>query len=110
VEMQGHYRESLASVAMYETLESRAGLDEEAVHLLRVQIGLAYNYNGDHPKAIAILKAALRDFSDSGAEAKIGPVYAALARIYRTISEYPIARDYGQRALEHFRQTGEWRG
>jgi hydrogenase-4 transcriptional activator len=110
LEMQGHYRESLASVAMYETLESRAGLDEAAVHLLRVQIGLAYNYNGDHPKAIAILKATLRDFSDSGAAAKLGPVYAALARIYRTISEYPIARDYGQRALEHFRQTGEWRG
>ncbi len=110
LEMQGHYRESLASVAMYETIESRAGLDEEAVHLLRVQIGLAYNYNGDHPKAISILKAALRDFSESGSEAKLGPVYAALARIYRTISEYPIARDYGQRALEHFRQTGEWRG
>jgi hydrogenase-4 transcriptional activator len=110
LEMQGHYRESLASVAMYETPESRAGLDEQAVRCLRVQIGLAYNYNGDHPKAIAILKAALRDFSESGAEANLGPIYAALARIYRTISEYPIARDYGQRALEHFRQTGEWRG
>ncbi|MFN2510739.1 MAG: sigma 54-interacting transcriptional regulator [Pyrinomonadaceae bacterium] len=110
LEMQGHYRESLASVAMYETPESRAGLDEEAVRCLRVQIGLAYNYNGDHPKAIAILKSALRDFSESGAEAKLGPIYAALARIYRTISEYPIARDYGQRALEHFRLTGEWRG
>src|SRR5687767_7591029 len=110
LEMQGHYRESLASVAMYETPESRAGLDEEAVSRLRVQIGLAYNYNGDHPKAIAILKSALRDFSESGAEAKLGPIYAALARIYRTISEYPIARDYGQRALDHFRQTGEWRG
>jgi hydrogenase-4 transcriptional activator len=110
LEMQGHYRESLASVAMYETPESRAGLDEQAVRCLRVQIGLAYNYNGDHPKAIAILKAALRDFSESGGEANLGPIYAALARIYRTISEYPIARDYGQRALEHFRQTGEWRG
>jgi hydrogenase-4 transcriptional activator len=110
LEMQGHYRESLASVAMYETPESRVGLDERAVRCLRVQIGLAYNYNGDHPKAIAILKAALRDFSESGPEAKLGPIYAALARIYRTISEYPIARDYGQRALEHFRQTGEWRG
>ena len=110
LEMQGHYRESLASVAMYETPESRVGLDEKAVRCLRVQIGLAYNYNGDHPKAIAILKAALRDFSESGGEAQLGPIYAALARIYRTISEYPIARDYGQRALEHFRQTGEWRG
>ncbi|MBA3513891.1 MAG: sigma 54-interacting transcriptional regulator [Pyrinomonadaceae bacterium] len=110
LEMQGHYRESLASIAMYETTESRAGFDEEADCCLRVQIGLAYNHCGDQPKAIAILKSALRDFSESGAEGKLGPIYSALARVYRTISEYPIARDYGQRSLEHFRQTGEWRG
>ncbi|MGH9882064.1 MAG: tetratricopeptide repeat protein, partial [Pyrinomonadaceae bacterium] len=108
LEMQGHYRESLAAVAMYESQESRAKLDEKVVQSLRVQIGLAYNYNGDHPKAIAILKAALRDFSDT--DAKLGPTYAALARVYRNITEYPIARDYAHRALEQFRQTGEWRG
>ncbi|HET6892514.1 MAG TPA: sigma 54-interacting transcriptional regulator [Pyrinomonadaceae bacterium] len=110
LEMQGHYRESLAAVAMYETPESRAGLNVEVVRQLRVQLGLAYNRNGDHPKAIAILKAALREFSESGDDAELGPIYGALARVYRTISEYPIARDYGQRALDHFRQTGEWRG
>ncbi|MGI9165750.1 MAG: sigma 54-interacting transcriptional regulator [Pyrinomonadaceae bacterium] len=110
LEMQGHYRESLAAVAMYETSESRAKLDPEATRGLLVQIGLAYNYNGDHPKAVAILKSALRDFSESSADANLGPIYGALARVYRAISEYPIARDYGQRALDHFRKTGEWRG
>ena len=108
LEMQGHYRESLAAVSMYESPESRTKLDEKASQSLRVQIGLAYNYSGDHPKAIAILKAALRDFSDT--ETKLGPIYAALARVYRSISEFPIAHDYAQRALEQFRQTGEWRG
>src|SRR5438445_5146771 len=110
LEMQGNYRESLAAVAMYETAESIAKLNEQAIRSLRVQIGLAYNYNGDHPKAIAILKAALRDPSESSAEPKPGPIYAALARVYRSISEYPIARDYAQRALENFRETGDWRG
>jgi hydrogenase-4 transcriptional activator len=110
LEMQGHYRESLAAVAMYESPDSRAKLSQDAIRSLRVQIGLAYNYNGDHPKAIAILKATLRDFSESSAEAKLGPIYGALARVYRTISEYPIAKDYAQRALEHFRLAGEWRG
>src|SRR4030095_7893860 len=52
LEQQGHYRDSLAAVAMYETPESRTKLDEQTVSYLRVQIGLAYNYNGDHPKAI----------------------------------------------------------
>lgn len=110
LEMLGHYRESLAAVAMYESPESRAGLDDEVVRSLRVQIGLAYNYNGDHPKAISILKSALRDFSENTAEPKLGPIFAALARVYRSISEYPIAQDYSKRALDHFRQTGEWRG
>src|SRR5215204_3484942 len=109
LEQQGHYRDSLAAVAMYETPESRAKLDEQTVSYLRVQIGLAYNYNGDHPKAIAMLQATLRDYAESGA-VNLGHIYAALSRTYRTINEYPIARDYAQRALEIFRQTGEWRG
>src|SRR6266508_946983 len=110
LEMQGQYRDSLAAVAMYESPESQAKIDQQAVQSLKVQIGLAYNYNGDHPKAISILKGALREFSESETEQNNGPIYSALARVYRSITEYPIARDYAQRALEHFRQTGEWRG
>jgi len=110
LEMQGQYAESLAAVAMYESPESRTKLDHQAVQTLKVQIGLAYNYNGDKPKAISILKGALREYSESAAGQDLGPIYAALARVYRSISEYPIALDYAQRALEHFRQTGEWRG
>lgn len=110
LEMQGQYRDSLAAVAMYESPESRAKLDQQAIQSLKVQIGLAYNYNGDHPKAISILKGALLEFAEGEAEPVNGPVYAALARVYRSITEYPIARDYAQRALEQFRQTGEWRG
>ena len=110
LEMLNHHRESLAAIAMYETPESRAKLNEEANNSLRVQMSIAYNYNGDHPRAIALLKSAERDLTDSGDEAKLGMVYAALARVYRSISEYPIARDYSQRALEHFRGSGDWRG
>ena len=110
LEMQGHYRESLAAIAMYETPESRAKLSEEADSALRVQISIVHNYNGDHPKAISLLKSALRDLTEGGNEARLGAVYAALARVYRTINEYPIGRDYSQRALEHFRNTGDWRG
>jgi DNA-binding NtrC family response regulator/tetratricopeptide (TPR) repeat protein len=109
LEQQGHYRDSLAAVSMYETTESRAKLDNLTTSYLRVQIGLGYNYNGDHPKAIAMLKSTLRDYAESGG-ANLGHIYAALSRVYRTISEYPIARDYAQRALESFRQSGDWRG
>src|SRR5215208_5743144 len=109
LEQQGHYRDSLAAVSMYESPETRPKLDEQTLCFLRVQIGLAYNYNGDHPKAIAMLKSILRDYAESGA-ANVGHIYVALSRTYRSINEYPIARDYAQRALEQFRQNGEWRG
>jgi hydrogenase-4 transcriptional activator len=109
LEQQGHYRDSLAAVAMYETPESRVKLDAQTVSHLRVQIGLGYNYNGDHPKAIAMLQATLREYADTGL-VNLGPIYAALSRTYRSINEYPIARDFSQRALESFRQSGEWRG
>jgi hypothetical protein len=68
LEQQGHYRDSLAAVSMYETPESRAKLDNQTISLLRVQIGLGYNYNGDHPKAIAMLKSTLRDDAESVGE------------------------------------------
>jgi hydrogenase-4 transcriptional activator len=110
LEMQGQYRESLAAIAMYEAPESRAKLNEEADSALRVQISIAHNYTGDNPKAISLLKSALRELTEAGDDARLGPVYAALARVYRSINEYPIGRDYSQRALEHFRNTGNWRG
>jgi hydrogenase-4 transcriptional activator len=108
LEMQGQYRESLDAVSMYEDAEMRAKLDDELSVRIQVQIALAYNYNRDHPKAISLLKATLRDLPESGALA--GAAYTALARVYRTITEYPIARDYSQRALDCYRQTGDWRG
>jgi DNA-binding NtrC family response regulator/tetratricopeptide (TPR) repeat protein len=110
LEMQGHYRESLEAVQMYELPESRAKLDAEATSCLRVQIGLAYNYTGDQPKAIALLNAALKEETETGAHAHLGSIYAAMARVYRSISEYTIARDHSQKALEHYRETGDWRG
>src|SRR4029450_815007 len=63
LEQQGHYRDSLAAVSMYESPESRTKLDDKTTVSLHVQIGLGYNYTGDHPKGIAMLKAPLRDYS-----------------------------------------------
>jgi hydrogenase-4 transcriptional activator len=108
LEMQGEYRDSLNAVSMYEDPNTRAKLDLPLSANLRVQIALAHNYNGDHPKAISLLKATLRDLPEEGAQ--VGAVYSALARVYRSISEYPIARDYSRRALENYRQSGDWRG
>jgi hypothetical protein len=50
LEQQGHYRDSLAAVAMYEAPESLAKLDDKTIVALRVQIGLGYNYTAITPK------------------------------------------------------------
>ncbi|HVF48691.1 MAG TPA: sigma 54-interacting transcriptional regulator [Pyrinomonadaceae bacterium] len=109
-EMQGRYRDSLEAVEMYETPETRPKLDAETLAAVRVRVGLAYNYTGDYPKSIALLNAALREATEHGTDAQRGAVYVALARVYRSINEYTIARDHAQKALESYRHTGDWRG
>ncbi|MDQ3907382.1 MAG: tetratricopeptide repeat protein, partial [Acidobacteriota bacterium] len=110
LEMQGSYRDSLNAVLVYESPQVCAALDAETATLVRVQLGLAYYYTGDHPKSIAILNASLREAEESGTSAQLGALYMALSRVYRHISEYPIALGHSERALEHFRNTGDWRG
>jgi transcriptional regulator with PAS, ATPase and Fis domain/tetratricopeptide (TPR) repeat protein len=110
LDMQGCYRESLEAVQMYEAPDARAKIGEEVDIAVRVRIGLAYNFTGDHPKAIAVLNSALREATDNGSDAQLGLVYVSLAHIYRSINECPIARDHARKSLEHYRNTGEWRG
>ncbi|HYY42386.1 MAG TPA: tetratricopeptide repeat protein, partial [Pyrinomonadaceae bacterium] len=110
LEMQGRNRESLDTLQIYEEPLARAALDADTSVAVRVQLGLAYNYAGDHPKAIALLNATLRESGEGTSSAQLGALYAALSRVYRSINEFPIARDNSQRALEHYRNTGDWRG
>ena len=110
LEMQGRHREALEAVQMYESPESQKGLDADVLVQLRVQLAVSYNQTDDHPKAIALLNAALqRETAESGTDANFGAIYSALARVYRSIGEHPIARDYSQKSLEYFRRTGNWR-
>ncbi|HEX6624622.1 MAG TPA: sigma 54-interacting transcriptional regulator [Pyrinomonadaceae bacterium] len=111
LEILGRYKESLEVVRMYEPAEARGTLDAETFSALRVQIGIAYNYAGDHPKAVGMLSAELREAVERhGTDAQLGAIYAALARVYRSINEHTIARDHISKALEHYRRNGEWRG
>jgi hydrogenase-4 transcriptional activator len=107
----GRYGDSLEAVEMYEPADSGRGLDPETFAGVRIQLGLSYNYTGDHPKAIALLQGELRAATEQGGgDARTGNVYTALARVYRSINEYSIARDHNNKALEYFRRAGDWRG
>ncbi|MEP6707267.1 MAG: sigma 54-interacting transcriptional regulator [Pyrinomonadaceae bacterium] len=108
--MEGRFNDSLAVIQLYEQPDARRQLGSETDIQVRVQLGMAFNYTGDFPKAIAFLNAALRDTPEAGADAERGAIYVALARVYRSINEHAIARDHSQKALEHYRRTGDWRG
>jgi DNA-binding NtrC family response regulator/tetratricopeptide (TPR) repeat protein len=110
LEMQGRYVESLEAVKTYEQPERQRDLDADSLAYVRVHVGLAYHYTGDRPKAIAILNTALREASQRNGASDLGAIYVALARVYRSLNEYTIARDYAQSALEHYRRNGDWRG
>lgn len=110
LEMVGRFQEALDVVKVYESAESRERLDPEVASVLRVQIGISYNYNNDQPKAIALLNQELREAEESGSDLRLGSIYVALARVYRHINEYSISRDFALKSLEHFRRTGDWRG
>jgi DNA-binding NtrC family response regulator/tetratricopeptide (TPR) repeat protein len=111
LQTMGRNRDALEAVEMYEPADSGKGLDAETFGNVRVQLGLSYNYAGDPPKAIALLQAELRAATEhGGSDARTGNIYTALARVYRSLSEYSIARDHNNKALEYFRRSGDWRG
>jgi DNA-binding NtrC family response regulator/tetratricopeptide (TPR) repeat protein len=110
LELQGAHQESFEVLRHYETSGAVASFDVELKIRVRVRLSLAYSYTGDFPKAIALLNDCLRELKKNQNDALIGAVSLALSRVYRTINEYPIARDHAEKALAHFRQTGEWRG
>ncbi|HYO91448.1 MAG TPA: tetratricopeptide repeat protein, partial [Pyrinomonadaceae bacterium] len=56
------------------------------------------------------LNATLREATEHGSDAECGAACVALARVYRSINEYTISRDFLQKALEWYRHEGDWRG
>ncbi len=110
LEMHGEHRDSLAALVMYEPPDTRSKLPRDLAAKVLVQVSSAYNYCGDHPKAIVLLQSELAEIPNSESDTRAGAIYAALARVYRSINEYGIARDYSLRALEIYRQKGDWRG
>src|SRR5918992_677334 len=96
----GRNRDALEAVEMYEQADTGRGLDAETFAQVRVQLGLSYGYTGDAPKAIALLQAEQRAATEqNGSYVRLGNIYTALARVYRSISEFSIARDHNHKAL-----------
>ena len=110
LETLGRYQDALEAVKSYEPAEKHARLQVETQLKVITQLATCYSNLSEYPKAITLLKQTLERAESGEMPYLLGNIYIALARVYRKLNEFTISRDYGEKALEAFREHGNWRG
>lgn len=110
LETLGRYNESLEILKPYEDEDNLGKLSTETQVKVTTQLAIGYNNLTDQPKAITLLKETLQKATDNDLRQLSGSVDIALARVYRKLSEYPICRDFAEKSLTYFRESGNWLG
>jgi hydrogenase-4 transcriptional activator len=110
LETQGRYAESLEAVAPLEAEEVLSNLEAATQIQVLTQIAISHSNQTDYPKAVALLKRARTQAEANHLTYLLGSVYAALARVYRKLNEFPISRDHATKSLNYYREQGDWRG
>lgn len=109
-ETLGDYDESLNILQVYENESEIDDLDIDTKLRILTQLGTALNNKADHPKAVAVLNRALEEADKAEKNSHLGDIYVSMARVYRKLNEYPIARDFAEKAIKYHRQHGNWFG
>ncbi|HQU83137.1 MAG TPA: sigma 54-interacting transcriptional regulator [Pyrinomonadaceae bacterium] len=110
LETLGRYKESLEAVKDYESEELLEKLPLETQIKVVTQLAISYNNLTEHPKAVTLLKRNLKRAKQDELKHLFGSIYIALSRVYRKLNEYPISRDLAEKALNSFREDGNWSG
>src|SRR3954447_2365141 len=110
LETVGRYKESLEVLIPFEDEEALTKLRVDTQVRVTTQLAVAYNNLNDHPKAVTLLKDNLNKAEENTLRDLIGSIDSALARVYRKLNECPICRDYAEKSLIYYRETGDWLG
>lgn len=110
LETQGRYKESLEVIEKYDDESLLDELTPETQICVITQLAIALNNTNDYPQAVALLNYALEQSQAANLTKQFGEIYIALSRVYRKLNEFPIARDHAEKALNHFREQGDWSG
>jgi DNA-binding NtrC family response regulator/tetratricopeptide (TPR) repeat protein len=110
LETIGRYKEALDILKPFEDEEVLGRLSVETQIRVTTQLAISYNNISDHPKAVTLLKETLKKAEESELRHLSGSIDSALARVYRKLNECPISRDYAQKSLNYFRESGNWLG
>jgi len=110
LETLGRYKEALEVIDRYDNEELIAELAPENQVSVINQLAISLNNTNEHPKAVTLLNYSLERAEEEGLTDLLGEIYVALARVYRKLAEFPIAIDNAKKALNHYREQGNWRG
>ncbi|HEY0659380.1 MAG TPA: tetratricopeptide repeat protein, partial [Pyrinomonadaceae bacterium] len=110
LETLGRYDEALQAVQPFEDEKILSSLETEVRLRVITQLAICYNNLSDYPKAVTLLKRTLKKAQEDDLSHLFGDIYIALARVYRRLNECPISRDHAEKALNSFREAGNWRG
>jgi tetratricopeptide (TPR) repeat protein len=109
-ETQGRYKESLEVIERYDDEEVLSEINLETQIGVITQLAISFNNANDYPKAVALLNYALEEATAGNLSQLSGEIYVAFSRVYRKLNECPISRDYAEKALNYYRENGDWRG
>lgn len=109
-ETQGRYAEALKIVEEFESEENLKELSRETKITVLTRLAISHSNTADFPKAVALLKKAQKEAENVNLKYHLGSINVALSRVYRKLNEFPISRDYAEKGLNYFRETGSWRG
>ncbi len=110
LETLGRYKTAFDAISLFENEQELNKLSIESQIKTITQLATCYSNQTDHPKAATLLRRILRQAKDADLTHLFGGIFIALARVYRKLNEFPIARDYAEKSLNHFREKGDWRG
>ena len=109
-ETVGRYKESLDAIKPYEDEDNSSRLGKDTQVRVTTQLAISYNNLGDHPRAVTILKETLEVAKANELNHLLGPIDIGLSRVYRKLNECAICRGYAEKALDYFREVGDWLG
>jgi tetratricopeptide (TPR) repeat protein len=110
LETLGKYDRAIEILDLYDNEEVLNKLTPETQLLVVTQLAINLSNSNDNPKAVALLNYSLEKAQEQDISSHLGQIYVALARVYRKLNEFPIARDNARQGLAHYREQGEWRG
>lgn len=110
LETLGRYKDAFDAISVFADEQELNNLSTESQIKITTQLAICYSNQTDHPKAATLLKRTLKQAGVEELKHLSGAIFVALARVYRKLNEFVISRDHAEKALNHFRERGDWRG